>query len=70
MSYTALRKERENFRTFLVRMVMQSDETNKDPTDEEKKLRKYYYYIRQGTNTVHVSALDPKLLNRVNTIII
>lgn len=35
------------------------------PSEEEKQMLRYYYYVKHGVDTVHVAPLDEKILNRV-----
>lgn len=36
------------------------------PTASEKELLRYYYYIKNGVDTVHVAPIDEKVLVRVS----
>lgn len=36
------------------------------PTDEEKEMLRYYYYVKHGVDTVHVAPLDEKVLAKVS----
>lgn len=68
-SYTALRKQREEFRQRLVKLItsVREDEMDIDdiPNAQEKEMLRYYYYVKHGVDTVHVAPLDEKVLNRV-----
>lgn len=71
-SYTLLRQSRENFRKRLVELIIgkrETDEIDPDnvPNSQEREVLRYYYYIQQGIDTVHVSPMDEKLLQRVLT---
>lgn len=69
-SYTALRKQREEFRKRLVALIVNKDD-NEDidpeeiPSAEEREILRYYYYIRHGVDTIHVAPLDQEMLDRV-----
>lgn len=70
-SYTALRKKREEFRKRLVKLIVHEEEeseigTDEIPTADERQMLRYYYYIHQGIDTIHVSPLDVKVLKRVS----
>ncbi|XP_052125010.1 dynein axonemal heavy chain 7-like [Frankliniella occidentalis] len=76
-SYTELRKEREEFRRKLVQLVLCEDgpsDQAKDisgssldlPSREERVVLRYYYYIQQGVDTVHVTHLDCATLKRIS----
>lgn len=71
-SYTALRKQRQEFRERLVNLIVSRTEDdapiseNEIPTEEEKEMLRYYYYIKHGVDTVHVAPLDEKVLCRVS----
>ncbi|CAH1102974.1 unnamed protein product [Psylliodes chrysocephalus] len=75
-SYTALRKQREEYRSRLVKLIVATDDERDMDTDEyytptasEKELLRYYYYIKNGVDTVHVAPIDEKVLVRVFTLI-
>lgn len=67
-SYTQMRKEREEYRKCLVRLIMgnANDHVEDDtfPNADEKKMLRYYYYIRHGIDTIHVAPLAPKVLKK------
>lgn len=75
-SYTELRREREEFRQKLVQLIL-CDDGPSDGTDEiggvqpdlpsreERVVLRYYYYIRQGVDTVHVTRLASESLKRI-----
>uniref|UniRef100_A0A5F8HGP8 Dynein axonemal heavy chain 7 n=1 Tax=Monodelphis domestica TaxID=13616 RepID=A0A5F8HGP8_MONDO len=68
------RKEREVFRSALVNIIMQQD-TNVDqtvldeaqggPTNIEKDILRYYYYIHHGIDTEHVAPMEDSWLEHV-----
>ncbi|XP_070789387.1 dynein axonemal heavy chain 7 [Pituophis catenifer annectens] len=73
-----VKKDRENFRSALVNIIMQPDylpeslslEEVKPGTSEataaiEKDILKYYYYIRHGIDTEHVAPMDDSWLENV-----
>ncbi|ETE68287.1 Dynein heavy chain 7, axonemal, partial [Ophiophagus hannah] len=73
-----IKKDRENFRSALVNIIMQPDfipesfsiEEVKPGTSEaaaaiEKDILKYYYYIRHGIDTEHVAPMDDSWLENV-----
>ncbi|XP_053674809.1 dynein axonemal heavy chain 7 [Anopheles nili] len=69
-SYTALRKDREDFRRRLVRLIVRKEHEKDDPENtfpnvEERELLRYYHYIRHGIDTVHVSPVDKRVLQRI-----
>ncbi|XP_034234713.1 dynein heavy chain 7, axonemal isoform X2 [Thrips palmi] len=75
-SYTELRREREEFRQKLVQLILCEDGppdgteeiggTQLDlPSREERVVLRYYYYIRQGVDTVHVTRLASESLKRI-----
>ncbi|KAK5646414.1 hypothetical protein RI129_004878 [Pyrocoelia pectoralis] len=73
-SYTALRKQREEFRKRLVDLIINRNDdmeigSDEIPTAGEKEILRYYYYIRHGVDTVHVAPLDPKLLDTILALI-
>lgn len=72
-SFTALRKQREEFRSRLVKLIVsKKDESSSNnayediPTEDEKEMLRYYYYVKHGVDTVHVAPLDEKFLARVS----
>ncbi|PNF31634.1 hypothetical protein B7P43_G17186, partial [Cryptotermes secundus] len=68
-SYTAMRKEREDFRKRLIALIFKRDEektsTFQIPTPKEKESLRYYYYIHHGIDTVHVAPLEQTWLNNI-----
>ncbi|XP_050309816.1 dynein axonemal heavy chain 7 [Anthonomus grandis grandis] len=67
-SYTALRKQREEFRLRLVNLITGNHEPmdyDDIPSAQEQEMLRYYYYVKHGVDTVHVAPLDEKVLNRV-----
>lgn len=82
-SYSELRKEREEFRRKLVQLILcedgpsaetqtgtESSQTSLDlPSREERVVLRYYYYIRQGVDTVHVTPIDCNTLKRISHLI-
>ncbi|XP_075385072.1 dynein axonemal heavy chain 7 [Tenrec ecaudatus] len=70
-------KERENFRSTLVNVIMQQDAgSDKATSDEstfpqtaasavEKDILRYYYYIHHGIDTDHVAPMDDSWLENV-----
>ncbi|KAJ8926978.1 hypothetical protein NQ314_020603 [Rhamnusium bicolor] len=69
-SYTALRRQREEFRKRLVSLIVSKNEeremeVDEIPSAEEREMLRYYYYVKHGVDTVHVAPLDERVLNRV-----
>ena len=75
-SYMQMRLERENFRKKLVELIARKDDDDDGsavsvndldaefPNKEEKEVLRYYYYIKHGIDTIHVSPMSKKVLNR------
>lgn len=63
-------RRREEFRKKLVSLIIAKDVpgVNEDdtefPSSKEREIMRYYYYIKHGVDTIHVSPLDLKILNR------
>ncbi|KAG5878487.1 hypothetical protein JTB14_010272 [Gonioctena quinquepunctata] len=69
-SYTDLKRQREEFRNRLVKLIVGTDEDHdisdsEIPSAEEKEMLRYYYYVKHGVDTAHVAPLDGKVLSRV-----
>ncbi|XP_055588743.1 dynein axonemal heavy chain 7 isoform X2 [Uranotaenia lowii] len=69
-SYTALRKDREDFRKRLIKLIVRKDYEKDDPENtfpnvEERELLRYHHYIRSGIDTVHVAPIDKRVLQRI-----
>lgn len=65
-----MRKQREEFRKRLVDLIVNKDDNaefnpNEIPSNDEREILRYYYYIKYGVDTIHVAPLDVKVLNRV-----
>lgn len=68
-SYMDMRRQREEFRKKLVALIVSQADTDTDPasefpSEEEREILRYYYYIKHGIDTIHVSPMDPKVLAR------
>lgn len=68
-SYTQMRKQREEYRLHLVQLIMppEDDEDTKEavfPNAEERKMLRYYHYIKHGIDTAHVAPLASKVLKK------
>jgi dynein heavy chain len=65
----AMRKEREEFRKKLVSFIFKEDkempESSQIPSREEKEVLRYYYYIHNGIDTIHVPPLEKAWLNNI-----
>lgn len=64
-----MRKDREEFRKRLIKLIVRKehekdDEANTFPNVEERELLRYYHYIRNGIDTVHVAPIDKRVLQR------
>nr|CAD7415718.1 unnamed protein product [Timema poppensis] len=72
-SYTALRKQREEFRKKLVTLILRKDDESSSsseiPSCEEREILRYYYYIHHGIDTVHVAPLEQAWLEHVHSLI-
>lgn len=74
-SYNEMRKRREAFRSKLVKLIMmdpndhQPTDVNAIPSESEKQLLRYYYYIKHGIDTTFVSKMDNKVLKRIMRLI-
>lgn len=73
-NYMTMRLEREHFRRKLVELILHMDDdqdpelaaqgTAPFPDQEEREILRYYYYIKHGIDTIHVSPLSNKILKR------
>ncbi|CAG2064431.1 unnamed protein product [Timema podura] len=72
-SYTALRKQREEFRKKLVTLILRKDDESSSsseiPSCEEREILRYYYYIHHGIDTVHVAPLEQAWLEHIHSLI-
>ncbi|CAG9863347.1 unnamed protein product [Phyllotreta striolata] len=75
-SYTELRKQREAYRKRLVKLITAKEEEQEveyaygyAPTADENELLRYYYYIKNGADTVFVAPIDDNILKRVLALI-
>lgn len=73
-SCTDFRRRREEFRKQLASLIMAgSDEQSTDdvqfPTSDEREMLRYYYYIKHGIDTIHVSPMDVRWLNRIKRLL-
>lgn len=73
-NYMTMRLEREHFRRKLVELILHMDDDQDPelaaqcavpfPDQEEREILRYYYYIKHGIDTIHVSPLSKKILKR------
>ncbi|XP_068140477.1 dynein axonemal heavy chain 7 [Drosophila tropicalis] len=78
-NYMVMRMEREHFRAKLVELILHMDddqdvEVNVQcevpfPDKDEKETLRYYYYIKHGIDTIHVSSLNNKILKRITNLV-
>ncbi|XP_056634815.1 dynein axonemal heavy chain 7 [Diorhabda sublineata] len=71
-SYTLLRKQREEYRNRLVKLIIgtEEDTTSDDiPNAQDREMLRYYYYVKHGVDTVHVAPLDEQVLLRVLSLV-
>ncbi|XP_055917464.1 dynein axonemal heavy chain 7 [Eupeodes corollae] len=73
-SYLQMRQDRESFRVKLVELIARkehevADKSNAFPNAEEKEIMRYYYYIKHGIDTIHVSPLSIEVLARIKGMI-
>lgn len=64
-TYTEMRQKREEFRKKLITLIMTDDGGSDDdefPNSNERKVLKYYHYIRHGIDTVHVAPMHKKII--------
>ncbi|XP_014284130.1 dynein axonemal heavy chain 7 isoform X1 [Halyomorpha halys] len=69
-SYTELRKEREEFRRKLAELILiTEDERNSTatefPSKYEKQFLRYHYYIKYGSDTMHVSPMSNRWIKNI-----
>jgi dynein heavy chain len=64
-----MRKDREEYRRRLVSFIFKQGEEmptySQIPPQEEKDVLRYYYYIHNGIDTVHVPPLEQAWLNNI-----
>lgn len=70
-NYMVMRQEREHFRTKLVELILHMDDDQEGiekqdsfPDQSEREVLRYYYYIKHGIDTIHVSTISKKTLKR------
>lgn len=71
-NYMSMRMEREHFRRKLIELIinMDSGDNPKEhedsdsgfPDKNEREILRYYYYIKHGIDTIHVSTISKKTL--------
>ncbi|ALC38670.1 Dhc36C [Drosophila busckii] len=78
-NYMAMRQERENFRRKLVELILHMDDDQDHgpsgnaetpfPDQGERETLRYYYYIKHGIDTIHVSTINKKTLKRITNLV-
>lgn len=69
-NYMTMRMEREHFRRKLIELIINMDAEDKEdessdfgfPDQNEREILRYYYYIKHGIDTIHVSTISKKTL--------
>ncbi|XP_025075890.1 dynein heavy chain 7, axonemal-like isoform X2 [Pogonomyrmex barbatus] len=57
--YTAKRLHEENFRRFLVGLIVKPELPEKDwDLSDDKDVNRYYYYLCNGVDTIHTASID------------
>uniref|UniRef100_A0A1B0D1E5 Uncharacterized protein n=1 Tax=Phlebotomus papatasi TaxID=29031 RepID=A0A1B0D1E5_PHLPP len=67
-SYTALRIQREKFRLRILELITRgkSHEIKGGfPSTKDEEFFRFYHYIQHGIDTIHIAALDKKVLSRI-----
>lgn len=73
-------RRREEFREKLVSLIIAKDEIppidvgdtengSEFPSAAERDILRYYYYIKHGVDTIHVSPMNANILKRINLLI-
>lgn len=61
ISYTDQRLRRELFRQFVVGLLIKPE----DVDINDQNIGKYYNYIKSGVDTIHVEAMDEKIIHNI-----
>lgn len=68
-SYTDMKRRREEFRKQLVALIVSNsderDDSNEFPSADECEILRYYYYVKHGIDTIHVSPMADSWLRRI-----
>lgn len=72
-SYTQQRLKREHFRRHLIELIVKSEHSGDDDDDDDEILNssrdidinRYYYYIQNGINTVHVTTFEKNIVDNI-----
>lgn len=62
-----MRQRREEFRKKLVALILNDEPGGDDdefPNYSERRVLKYYHYIRHGIDTVHVAPMHRKIISK------
>lgn len=64
-----MKRRREEFRKQLVSLIVSTsderDDSNDFPSADECEILRYYYYVKHGIDTIHVSPMDDSWLRRI-----
>lgn len=68
-AFTALRREREEFRRRVIAIIVGHegpfDPTARVPSDDERELMRYYFYIRYGIDDKYVAPIGESTLKKI-----
>jgi dynein heavy chain len=65
--FTLLRRRKEEFRSRLLNLIIKSESSikKKFKIHNDKDLSLFYYYIKNGLNTLHVAPIDSIIINNI-----
>lgn len=68
-SFTGKRLRREEFRKYLIGLVVKPEVTEQEDNNASRDLDRYYYYIRNGIDTIHVTSIDEDVIRKIISLI-
>lgn len=68
-SYTEQRLRREAVRRYLIELIVRPELFEDGINSGDKDINKYYYYIQNGIDTIHVTPLEEKIIANIMILI-
>lgn len=68
-SYTEQRLKKEQFRRQLIELIVKPELSEERLDSRDKDINRYYYYVQNGINTVHVTTLEKRIIDNIMILI-
>lgn len=69
LPYTEKRLKKEKFRKFMIDLLVGQLQIPGDIDFDDKNANKYYNYVRNGVDTIHVDSIDDEIMKKIRKLI-